>query len=303
MITVALLFTMQSGTAVAIDLEEVVFARKLSEKMEAIDPGNKFAPDATVYLSAVVKGRPKSGSLKCRFYYREQLISEADIDFSTVNKGLLFSFGESTNVGFHLKHQNPFPISKHFRTELFFNDKKLGSYPFHVVPPANVGPSALRSATLARKVDDDFNPVEETQAFLPTEIVHLAVRADVGLATWLQAEWLVAGEVVDQGTASLTFEENATDTAMHFTFMPEGGWPEGSHEVILTMNDEVVARQKFAINREKPKSPPKTKQPTVRGTSKPRMSSTPKAPAPESEPKTAADFNARGEQHYNAERF
>ncbi|MCP4506657.1 MAG: hypothetical protein GY826_09725, partial [Fuerstiella sp.] len=164
----------------------VVFAERLDEQMEAVKPGNEYAPDATVYMSVAVTGRPKTGRLIARFYYREQLITEASVDFSKVNSGLLFSIGESTNVGFHLKHDNPLPISKHFRAELFDDAKKLGSYPFHVVPPRKGMTTRLRSATLARDVDDEFNPVGETRVFQPTDTVHLAVRADVGILTWLQ---------------------------------------------------------------------------------------------------------------------
>lgn len=297
-IVVSFLFVSLTGSAAAVDLQEVVFAQKLGEQMEAIKPGNKFAPDATIYLSAVVKGRPTSGKLKCRFYYRDQLISEADIDFATVNKGLLFSFGQSTNVGFHLEHESPFPVSRHFRTELFADGKKLGSYPFHVVPPANAGPSKLLSANLAGGIDDDFNPVNKTQAFRPADTVYLSVRANVGLDTWVQAEWMVSGKVDDTGTRSLTFQENATDTGLAFSFVPEGGWPEGEHEVVLTINDEEAARRKFTVSKTPPEKPTKAEKPAER-----KMSPKRTGQATITDPKTADEFNARGEEHYNEERF
>jgi len=294
-IVVSLLLVSLACSADAVDLEKVDFAQKLGEQMQAIKPGNEFVPDATIYLSAVVEGRPKTGKLKCRFFYHKQLISEADVDFAKVNSGLLFSFGESTSVGFHLEHDNPFPVSRHFRAELFYDDGKLGSYPFHVVPPVNAGPTKLRSATLARQVDDDFNPVDKTQTFLPSDSVQLAVRADVGLETWIQAEWLVAGNVDDEGTRSLTFQENASDTGLVFSFVPEGGWPEGKHEVVLTINDEEAARRKFTVSTTSPEKPTK---PTER-----QMSSKQSGQPTIANPQSAAEFNSRGEEHYRAERF
>lgn len=285
----------------AIELKEVRFAARLDDKMQAVDPGNEYAPDATVYLSAAVEGRPKNGILKCRFSYRDQLITEAAIDFAQANKGLLFSIGESTNVGFHLTHDNPFPVSQHFRADLFHDDKMLGSYAFHVVPPKDAGPTRLHAATLAHSVDDNFRPVKKSKEFKPGDTVHLAVEADVGLSTWIQADWFVAGKHDSSGTRALTFQENATKTGLAFSFIPKGGWPKGTHRVVLTINDEKSSEQKFTVAAPaevKPKPSPKPAPPRQRGM---RKKKTP--PASVANPKTASEFNARGEEHYEAQRY
>lgn len=290
-----------ADTSSGIELSGAKFAARLGDKMEAIDPGKNFAPDATIYLSASVKGRPRQGTLTCRFYYRDQLITEAGIDFAKANKGLLFSIGQSTNVGFHLKHDDPFPISRQFRADLYHNEKKLGSYPFHVVPPADAGPTKLHSATLALEVDERFRPVKKSTEFEPGDTVHLAVEADVGLSTWIQADWFVDDKRDPKGTRSLTFQENATKTGLAFSFIPQGGWPEGSHRVVLTINDEQASEQKFTVAKRpevKPKPAEKPSAPAPR-----RMTKKKTPTVPVEDPQTAEEFNARGEQHYDAQRF
>jgi len=230
-----------------LEFKEVTFAKGLSEQMEAIDPGNEYPPDATIYLSAVIKGRPKTGVLTSKFYFGDQLITEASFDLADVNSGVIFSIGESTFVGFNLSHDAPFPISKRFRADLYSDDKKLSSHPFHIVPPADATTAAIHETVFARDVDDNFNPIDPTDTFAPTETVYLVIRGDVGLRTWMQAEWYVNGTLNEQGTRSLTFEENATDTSLTFSLLPEGGWPVGNHEVVVTMNDEEAARKAFTI--------------------------------------------------------
>jgi hypothetical protein len=230
-----------------LELKKVTFAKSLSEKKEAIDPGNEYPPDAAIHLSAVIKGRPKTGVLTSKFYFGDQFITEASFDLADVNSGVIFSIGESTFVGFSLTHDDPFPISKRFRADLYYNDKKTGSHPFHIVPPADATTAAIHETTLARNVDENFHPIDPTDTFAPTETVYLVIRGDVGLRTWMQAEWYVNGTLNEQGTRSLTFEENATDTGLTFSLLPEGGWPAGKHEVVLTMNDEEAVRKTFTI--------------------------------------------------------
>lgn len=236
-----------STSTTAFTLKKVEFAKKLGSQMEAVDPGNEFQADETIYLSAVIKGRPKGGEITCKFYYRDQFITEATFDLADVNSGVIFSIGETTNVGFNLTHEDPFPLSKNFRAELFYDDEKLGDYPFHIVPPPSATPSKLLKVDLAKNVDDNYEPIDVTDTFAAGDTVRLVIKGDVGLQTWLQVDWFVDGELSEKGTRSLTFEENAKATGFYFEFRPEGGWPAGKHEAVLTMNDEEVKRKAFTI--------------------------------------------------------
>jgi len=116
-----------------------------------------------------------------------------------------------------------------------------------VVPPAGAIPSHITQAVLARGTDADYNPVEPATLFGYDQTVYLVGRGDLGLATWLQAEWYVGGQRDDTGTRSLTAQENLPDTAFSFSFLPEGGWPLGEHFVVLLMNDAEVGRYTFAV--------------------------------------------------------
>jgi len=70
-------------------------------------------------------------------------------------------------------------------------------------------------------------------------------NGDLGLATWLEAEWFVSGQLDEAGTRSLTLEENTENAGFAFSFIPEGGWPAGEHWVILTVNNEEIGRYSF----------------------------------------------------------
>jgi hypothetical protein len=105
----------------------------------------------------------------------------------------------------------------------------------------------VTQAGLAKGVDADYNPVEPATVFAPDEAVFLVGRGDLGVGTWLQAEWTVGGELDEAGTRSLTAEENLEDVPFSFSFLPEGGWPAGEHTVVLIMNDQEVGRYTFTV--------------------------------------------------------
>jgi hypothetical protein len=230
-----------------IELLEAIFAHGLTEEMQPVDPGADFGPDETVYLSLQIKGRPKEGLVTARFYWHDSFIAEAGVDLADVNSGLLFSIGEDTYAGYTLTHEQPFPLSDQYRAEVFFNDQPLGTYPFQVVPPLEAIPSQVTQVTLALGADENYDPVEPTTTFAPDQTVYLVGEGDLGLATWLQADWYVSGQLDETGTRSLTLEENISGAGFTFSFLPEGGWPLGEHFAILTMNDQEVGRYSFTI--------------------------------------------------------
>jgi len=244
---VALAATEPPRVPAAVEVLETTFAHNLSEQMEAVDPGTSFAPDETVYLSVKIKGRPKAGVVTAHFLLGDTLIAEASVDLADVNSGLLFSVGENTYAGYTLSHTEPFPLSDNYRADLFYDGAPLGSSAFQVVPPAGAIPSQITQVVLAKGTDADYNPIEPATVFAPGETVYLVGRGDLGLATWLQAEWYVGGQLDDAGTRSLTLEENYQDVAFSFSFVPEGGWPAGEHWVVLLMNDREVGRYTFTI--------------------------------------------------------
>jgi hypothetical protein len=230
-----------------IEVLEATFAHGLSEAMEPVNPGTGFAPDETVYLSVEIKGRPKAGVVTSRFYLGDTLIVEGSVDLADVNSGLIFSVGENTYAGYSFTHTESLPLSDNYRADLFYDGAPLGSAAFQVVPPAGAIPSQITQVVLAKGTDADYNPVEPSTVFSSDQEVSLVGRGDLGVATWLEAEWYVGGELDDAGTRSLTLEENAQDVPFAFSFLPEGGWPVGEHWAVLIMNDEEVGRYAFTV--------------------------------------------------------
>lgn len=230
-----------------IQILEATFAHGLSEEMQPVDPGSDFGPDETVYLSLRIKGRPKEGIMAAHFYWLDTFITEASVDLADVSGDVIFSIGEDTYVGYTLTHEDPFPLGEGYRAEVFYNDQPLATYPFRVAPPPEAIPSQITAVTLAKGADENYNPVDATTTFASEEAVYLVGRGDLGLATWLQADWYVVGQLDDAGTRSLSLEEDAADAGFVFYYLPEGGWPAGEHFAILTMNGVEVGRYTFTI--------------------------------------------------------
>lgn len=233
--------------AAGIEILEATFTHGLGENMEPSNPGDEFLPDETVYLSVQIKGRPKEGQVSARFYWNSTVIAEASVDLADVNSGVLFSVGENTYAGYTLTHDEPLYLGGGYGADVYYGDQLLGSWPFRVVPPADAIPTNVASVTLARGTDENYDPIEPTTTFASDEEVYLVGHGDLGLSTWLQADWYVDGKLDEAGTRSITLSQNAPDVGFSFSYLPEGGWPAGEQSVVLTVNGDKVGVYTFTI--------------------------------------------------------
>jgi len=228
-------------------LKKATFCHGLKEDQSPKEPAEFFRNDETVYLSIELKGRPKSGVVAAQFLFRDELLVEAQVDVATVNKGVVFSIGQNTFVGFNITHKEPLPVGDCYVADVTFDDQPLGKFPFKIAPPKDAIPSKITRVTLAKGADEDQRAVDETREFDGTEKVVLVGVGNLGLASWLEASWKVGGKVDDMGTRSFTMKENKNDVPFSFSFVPAGGWPAGTHEVTLVLDGQEVATEKFTV--------------------------------------------------------
>lgn len=248
LLSAALLLTLASASHAADSLlKSATYCRTLDENQSAKDKAESFYPDEKIYLSIELKGRPKSGIAAAKFFFQDQLIAEAKVDVAEVNKGVFFSVGQNTFVGFSLKPNSALPVGAVYHADVTFEGAALGTFPFVVAPPKDSIPSKINSVTLARGIDDKSAPVDETRAFTTLQKVVLAGRGDLGNGSWLEVNWMVGGKLDPAGTKSFTMEENKKDVPFYFSFFPKGGWPEGTHEAVVVVNGKEAAREKFTV--------------------------------------------------------
>lgn len=130
--------TPAAETTTALEVLSATYARGLDDQMGPVDPGDRYAPEDTVYLSVQLKGNPRQGVVAARFYYGDQEITEVSLDLDEMRKeqGLLFVVGGNTQVGFTLAPNNPFPVGDTYVTKLYLNGKQVATYPFAVIGAA-----------------------------------------------------------------------------------------------------------------------------------------------------------------------
>lgn len=120
-------------TAAKPAIKNVTFAEGLNESYQAVNPKTQFKPTDVIYVSVEVSGRPKTGLLNGKFYFGDQLISEATVDFATINSGVIVSIGEATYAGFNLVGNQPWPVSKNYHFDLYLDGVKVGNYAYEVI--------------------------------------------------------------------------------------------------------------------------------------------------------------------------
>lgn len=120
------------SSTTSISVKSVTLAGGLDANYQAVSPKTQFRSTDTIYVSVDVTGRPTTGTLNGKFYYGDQLISEATLDFSNVNQGVIVSFGGDTFVAFTLTQSQPNPVNTGYHFDLYANGTKIGSYPYQI---------------------------------------------------------------------------------------------------------------------------------------------------------------------------
>jgi hypothetical protein len=134
LVFLVLIITACSGGAAAKPaIKSVTFAEALDANKQAVNPKTQFKPADVIYVSVDIFGRPKTGILNGKFFYGTQLIAETNVDFASVNSGVVFSVGEDTFAGFALTGNQAWPVSKDYHFELYLDKVKVGSYPYEVI--------------------------------------------------------------------------------------------------------------------------------------------------------------------------
>ncbi len=232
------------------NLKKATWCRELNENQAPKDETASFNQEDTVHLSIELEGRPKSGVAVARFLFRGGLVAEGKVDVAEVNKGVLFSVGQNTFVGFTLKTKEPMPVGDGHSVEVSFKGKPLGTFAFKVAPPQDAIPSKLNSAKVEKTIVREGMFLQAIGDITQLSTVILVGEGDLGLATWVEVEWLINGKKDPAGSRTLTLKENMKDCSFHFTYLPRGGWPVGDHEAALIMNGAEVSRQKFNVKPE-----------------------------------------------------
>jgi hypothetical protein len=229
-------------------LVDATFAKSLSENQEPVDPTETFFPNETIYISLEFEGRPESGEVAAQFYWRDEQLAEASVDLGDANSGVIFSIGQSTFAGFNLTHENPLPISDQYRVEAFLDGEPLGTYPFAVIAGENAIASEVIDAVLALGADENYNPIDPTTEFTSDDTVFLVGYGDFSQGAWLEAQWYVNGELDSGSTRMLgPVAEDGTNIGFSFSLLPDAGWVDGEHSVVLTLNGEEIGAYDFTV--------------------------------------------------------
>ncbi|TWT91309.1 serine protease [Stieleria varia] len=122
----------QDSVVQDIEVARAEFGKSISDADQVSETGTRFAPTDTVYLKVSLNSRPKTGVLSCKFYLDKQEITVASADLSRLDATGVAKDANAYGV-FSLHPTAPFPISDQYRAEIFYDEKKLGTYPFQII--------------------------------------------------------------------------------------------------------------------------------------------------------------------------
>ncbi len=101
------------------------------------------------------------------------------------------------------------------------------------------------SVTLARKLAQDYRPVEETTEFYPTETFNCSVKvSSLPKGSVVKAAWFYGDELLNETTYTA---EKAGSGYVGFHLKAEKYWPIGKYRVKVYLNDEFAREAEFSV--------------------------------------------------------
>ncbi len=173
----------------AVEATEAVFAKRFTEDGQPVSPGSVYRPHETVHLRVLLNCRPEQGELSCLFRIGEQEITRVSVDLAVLKEQNLPDDSNAFGL-FSLKPTEPFPVSAEYRADVFFEDRKLGTYAFRIVAGDDM-PSSEEDAA-------DGSPDRPAERLTTSEIVEVLLQGTAHVEgtdetgqTWTGTAWLV----------------------------------------------------------------------------------------------------------------
>lgn len=231
-----------------IDIAKSTFARGVDaakRPVGAMDVGLYDRKD-TIFLSLQLRGRP-SGVLTSRWFWLDSEVAAAAIDLEEIERDEAVSAKEGTFVDFHFIPSDPLPVGVGYRVDVDYEGTLVGTWDFAIMPPPGAISSRLAGAMMAKGATDDFQPIEPTTIFAPSDGVHVVVKGDFGIGSAITATWIVADAPYVPCSLTVLLTENHPDSRHTFSCVPEGGWPPGDYEVQLTLDGRDAGTYSFSV--------------------------------------------------------
>jgi hypothetical protein len=141
------------------------------------------------------------------------------------------------------------------------------------------GEPSVEAAVMARSLDADYEPVETTNVFDPTEVFYCSVKVtDLEEGSEVTARWFFGSEFLGEYTY---IAEAGGSGHIGFNLSPAGTWLAGDYRVDIYLNGELAQGAAFSVvGAEAPPATPVVEAPTPTEPAPVTETPTPTEPAP-----------------------
>jgi len=216
---------------------------RLGPSKEPLENKTTFPPSSRFYCSVEVKDLEEGDRVTAKWYKGSEMVKEFVYD---VKKTPI------DYIGFSLSRDKGWPIGDDYRVDIFINDEEVASREFDVEEGA--GPSTtksdtwkkyLKAAVICRSMDEDYNPVDPTDVYGPTDPFNCSVEVkNLPPGTRANGKWYFGSQFIDEKEI---FLKAGGSGCVGFFCNPKKNWPVGEYRVEIYLNDNLVEEKKFNV--------------------------------------------------------
>jgi|GEM_PF-1543476 len=229
---------------------KAIMCKNLTSNMGPDEKSDVFSPTDIFYCSVNIKGLKKGTVVTAKWYKGETFIKEYPCEINVSN---------AAYIGFSLKPPpTKWPAGDDYRVEIFVDDTPSEEASFRVEDGGESSSSetemdpalknCLKSSTLCRDVDDDYNPVDETDVFGRNDTFNcLVVVENAPANTVVKARWYHGEDMMDEKEYPI---KDGGDKTVNLYCKKKTAWTPGDYSVELSLNNHPVEVKKLTVTDE-----------------------------------------------------
>lgn len=221
------------------EVKSPTLTRAMDADYKPTDPTSSFKKTEPVMLSVNVVNMEKGAKVGANFYYRTVLLDNLEVTLDDGGSGF---------VGFTLKPDDlGWFGGDGYRIEVLLNGTKQTEVTYTV--DASAPNPRVTALTLARGLDRNQRPQDETVEFTPEETLYASVTvADLLKGQKVTAKWFKGSEELESTDLTLDDGLFIFEQVLGFTLKPTGAFEPGDYRLDVLIDNKLSRSQRFSVS-------------------------------------------------------
>lgn len=214
---------------------DVTTCSEVDETKQCTEPADSFSSQETIYAVVRMVGMMAGEEVIARWFYGDEEIGLAPYLVEQEGNGA---------IAFHFKPNASMPEGR-YQVDILFRDEVAAAANFLVEHAEGIAVSPLHAARTCRQVTQEYECIEPTQTYAPTDTLFVLLDlVDLAAGETVTAVWFAGDEVADEVRFT---SDSGGSGSIYFDFVPDGSFKPGDYAVEVYIGDSLSERLEMRV--------------------------------------------------------